>query len=171
MPVVPGREDNRDTLADGRDETEDERLDRNLDELLQELRVALPGVQVLFAFLLTVPFQQRFADVSSFQKNVYFVALLFSATASLLFIAPTAYHRITFRRRDKLRMVRTANRQTIAGLLALAVAMSAVLLLVTDFIFSRTIALIVAGGAALAFGGLWYALPFTRRLTAPGRKR
>src|ERR687894_1738845 len=84
----------------GRDETTEERADRNMNELLQELRVALPGVQVLFAFLLTVPFAQRFADVSSFQKNVYFATLLFSAAASALFIAPTSYHRLNFRRRD-----------------------------------------------------------------------
>ena len=92
------------------DETEDERLNRELDQLLQELRVAMPGVQVLFAFLLAVPFQQRFAQVTEFQKDVYFGTLLASAVASALFIAPTAYHRMMFRGRDKPRLVEMSSR-------------------------------------------------------------
>src|SRR2546425_9552984 len=91
--------------APGRQESEHERLDRNLTELLTELRVALPGVQVLFAFLLTVPFQQRFRTASSFDKNVYFVTLCSTAVASILFIAPSAYHRVEFRLQDKAHIV------------------------------------------------------------------
>ena len=116
-------------------ETDDERLDRELDQLLQELRVAMPGVQVLFAFLLAVPFQQRFAQVSEFQRTVYFVTLLASAAASALFIAPTAYHRLMFRGRDKPRLVALSSRLALAGLVALAVAMNGVILLVTDVLF------------------------------------
>ena len=81
----------------GREETEGERLDRNLGELLQELRVALPGVQVLFAFLLAVPFQQGFTKITSFQKDVYFATLLLTAISAVLLISPSAYHRLTFR--------------------------------------------------------------------------
>src|ERR1700749_3734750 len=94
----------------GRRETEDERLDRNLSELLQELRGALPGGQVLFAFLLAVPFQQHFASISAFDKKVYFATLLLTALASALLIAPSAYHRLTFRYQQKHRLVFVSNR-------------------------------------------------------------
>src|SRR5215468_1775361 len=100
----------------GRDETEDERLDRNLGELLQELRVALPGVQVLFAFLLAVPFQQNFTKIDGYQKGVYFATLLLTALSAALLIAPSAYHRLTFRYQQKHRLVFIANRLAIAGL-------------------------------------------------------
>ena len=89
----------------GREETAHERADRNLQELLGELRVALPGVQVLFAFLLAVPFQQRFGDASQFQRNVYFGTLICTAIASTLLIAPSAYHRVEFRSQDKEHIV------------------------------------------------------------------
>ena len=84
--------------SSGRDETRDERLDRNLGELLQELRVALPGVQVLFAFLLAVPFQQNFTEITPFEKRVYFVTLICTAISAALLISPSAYHRMTFRK-------------------------------------------------------------------------
>src|ERR1041384_2106139 len=100
----------------GRDESEGERLDRNLSELLQELRVALPGVQVLFAFLLAVPFQQNFTEITDFQKSVYFVTLLLTAFSAVLLISPSAYHRITFRTQQKDDLVYLANRLAIAGL-------------------------------------------------------
>jgi hypothetical protein len=107
--------------ADGEDgtagESEAQRLNRELDQLLQELRVAMPGVQVLFAFLLAVPFQQRFAAVTPFQKDNCFATLLMSALASALFIAPTASHRIAFRRHEKERLIRLSTRFAITGLL------------------------------------------------------
>ena len=103
-----------------RDETEKERLDRNLEQLLGELRVALPGVQVLFAFLLVVPFNQRFADITSFQQTVYFVTLLCATAACACLIAPTAHHRIEFREQDKERIVLGGNRLAIVGLTLLA---------------------------------------------------
>ena len=117
---------------DERGETPLERADRNLDELLGELRVALPGVQVLFAFLLTVPFTARFERVTEFQREVYFVTLLCAAAASVLLIAPTAHHRIHFRRQEKEHIVKVANGFALAGLVALALAMIGVLLLITD---------------------------------------
>src|SRR3954453_9868914 len=126
----------------GRDETEEERLDRNLGELLQELRVALPGVQVLFAFLLAVPFQQGFEEVTSFQKDVYFATLILTAISATMLISPSAYHRIPFRYQQKRRLVYYSNRFAIIGLALLALAMTGAILLITDVLFSNT-----AGGA------------------------
>ena len=100
----------------GREESEGERLDRNLGELLQELRVALPGVQVIFAFLLAVPFQARFADTSSFEQRVYFATLICTAISAALLISPTAYHRLTFHLQQKRELVAVANWLSIAGL-------------------------------------------------------
>jgi Family of unknown function (DUF6328) len=148
---------------DGRNETELERLDRNLGELLQELRVALPGVQVLFAFLLTVPFQRRFQMATSFQKDVYLVTLLLTALTTALFIAPSAYHRLEFRQGDKEHIVDVANGLAIAGFGVLAAAMSSAILLVTDFLFGATTATICTVGAAIVLYGLWYVAPLTRR--------
>src|SRR5215218_604845 len=118
----------------GRRESEKERLDRNLQELLGELRVALPGVQVLFAFLLVVPFNQRFADITSFQRTTYFVTLLLATAASACLIAPSAHHRIEFRRQDKRRIVFGATRLAIIGLALLAFAMTCAVTFVTDFL-------------------------------------
>ena len=150
---------------DTRDETPDEKYDRNMSELLQELRVALPGVQVLFAFLLTVPFAQGFKQVTEFQTHVYFVTLLCSAAASAFFIAPTAYHRLNFRQGDKRHIVEVASRLTVLGMVALALAMTGAVLLVTDLLFrERTV-----WPAVLAVGGmfvvLWFVLPLLRRMT------
>jgi hypothetical protein len=147
----------------GREETEHERLDRNLSELLQELRVALPGVQVLFAFLLTVPFQRRFAEVTQFQEGVYFATLVCTAISSALLMAPPAYHRITFRYQQKHHLVFTANRLTIAGLGFLALAMTGALLLVTDFLFGAAATAVTASVSFVLYAVLWYALPLRRR--------
>ncbi|MEX2194480.1 MAG: DUF6328 family protein [Thermoleophilaceae bacterium] len=147
------------------DETEKQRLDRNLAELLGELRVALPGVQVLFAFLLTVPFSQRFEETTAFQEKVYFVTLLLTAVASALLIAPTAHHRIQFRQQDKFHIVATANKLAIAGLGALALAMIGVVMLVTDFLFATSTTIVVTMLTALLFAVVWYALPISRRLS------
>ena len=148
---------------EGRNETELERLDRNLGELLQELRVALPGVQVLFAFLLTVPFQQGFQHATSFQKDIYLVTLLLTALATALLIAPSAYHRLEFRQGDKEHIVDVANVLAICGFGVLAGAMSSATLLVTDYLFSPTTATICSIGVAVVLYGLWYVAPITRR--------
>ena len=108
----------------GREESEAQRLDRNLQELLGELRVALPGVQVLFAFLLVVPFNTGFADLTAGQERLYLLTLLSAGVASALLIAPTAQHRITFRMQEKEYIVRTGNRLTLAGLAFLAISMT-----------------------------------------------
>jgi urea transporter len=147
-----------------RDESEKERLDRNLLELLNELRVALPGVQVLFAFLLTVPFTQRFTTLTATQEKVYYTTLLLTTASSVLLIAPTAHHRINFRRKDKAYIVLLANKLAIAGLVFLALAMSGVVYLITDLLYSSTATAVATAGALIAFGLLWYAVPLWRRM-------
>ena len=146
----------------GREESEGERLDRNLGELLQELRVALPGVQVLFAFLLTVPFQGNFDKITPFQEKVYFVCLLLTAVSAALLISPTAYHRLTFRQQQKRQLIFLANRFAIGGLVCLALAMTGAVLLVTDLLFDQVLAAVVAAMAALLFTLLWFVLPLLR---------
>jgi hypothetical protein len=148
----------------GRDESEEERLDRNLGELLQELRVALPGVQVLFAFLLAVPFQQNFEKVSEFEKKIYFATLLLTAISAALLIAPSAYHRLTFRYQQKHRLVFISNRLAIAGLAALALAMTCAVLLITHLLFGTAETIIVTVAILGMFVVLWAVLPLKRRL-------
>lgn len=150
----------------GRDETEDARLDRNLGELLQELRVALPGVQVLFAFLLAVPFQQNFTKITSFQKDVYFATLLCTAISAALLIAPSAYHRLTFHLQQKRQLVFLANRFAIAGLGFLALAMTGAIMLITDVLFGAAMTVVTSAAAFTMFLLLWYALPLKRRFDA-----
>jgi hypothetical protein len=145
-------------------ETEAERLDRNLDQLLTELRVAMPGVQILFGFLLSVPFAQRFGDVTAFQKDVYLVALAAAAVATAFLIAPTSYHRMTFRRGHKRHLVFAANKWTIIGLAALAVAMNAAVLLVADFLFDAWLAIVLVVLLGALYLGLWFIWPILRRL-------
>jgi Family of unknown function (DUF6328) len=154
-----------------RDETDTERLDRNLIELLQEVRVVQTGVQVLFAFLLTVPFSARFDEITSFQRAAYFTALVGTAAASVLLIAPTALHRILFRMGEKEYMVEMANRLALGGLASTAVAMVAAMLLVSDVMFGMAAAIAIAAGTAAAFGIVWYALPFRRRRDVLSRHR
>ena len=148
----------------GPQEAEKERLDRNLQELLGELRVALPGVQVLFAFLLVVPFNQRFADVTSFQRTNYFVTLLLATAAAICLIAPTAHHRIEFRAGDKKRIVFGATRLAIVGLTLLALAMTGAVMLITDFLYGSTTVAITTAAVALGFAIFWYAIPIRRLL-------
>jgi hypothetical protein len=146
----------------GREETESERLDRNLQEMLGELRVALPGVQVLFAFLLVVPFNQRFADVTQFQKTVFFATLLCTAASTVCLIAPTVHHRLEFRWQHKAKIVRTGNRIVVLGLLLLAIAMTGAVMFVTDFLYGSTTTVLVAAGVGVAFFLLWYVIPLRR---------
>jgi Family of unknown function (DUF6328) len=148
----------------GRNETELERLDRNLGELLQELRVALPGVQVLFAFLLTVPFQQRFSQVNDFQQTVYFVTLMTAAVAAAFLIAPSAYHRVMFEQQDKPNIIHIGTGQMLVGLAALALAMNGAVLLVTDVLFAApTVAVTVVVLSTLYFT-LWFGFGLVRRI-------
>ena len=148
---------------DSRDETPKERHDRELIELLNELRVALPGVQVLFAFLLAVPFARGWPKVTPFEKDVFFVSFMGAAVSSALLIATSSIHRIGWRVTDKGKIVRVGTILTIAGLFALAVSVVAVVLLVTDYIFSRTTAIAAAGGIAAVILATWYVLAFVLR--------
>lgn len=147
----------------GRDESEGERLDRNLAELLQELRVALPGVQVLFAFLLAVPFQQNFTKITAFQEKVYFATLLCTALSAALLISPTAYHRLTFHLQQKKELVYVSNRLSIAGLGFLALAMTGAIVLITDVLFGPLATAAFGIAAATMFVLLWGVLPLRRR--------
>ena len=146
-----------------RTESEQEQLNRQLGELLQELRVAMPGVQVLFGFLLAAAFNQRFGEVTRFQLDVYVGTLCCAALATAFFIAPTAYHRILFRHRDKRHLIRVSTRMTVLGLVFLALAMTGAVLLVTDFLFGTTTTLIATGFIAAFLALFWYVLPLSRR--------
>ena len=149
--------------SSSRHETPAERADRNLSELLQELRVALPGVQVLFAFLLTVPFAQGFTKIDDFQRGLYFGVLLSTAVATALLIAPTANHRLLFRLRDKENLVRVSNRLAIAGLAVLAVSLTGAILLISDILFTSPAPAIFTAISGLFFVLLWAVLPGIRR--------
>lgn len=150
----------------GREESEGERLDRNLGELLQELRVALPGVQVLFAFLLAVPFQQNFSEITPFQERVYFATLLCTAISAALLISPTAYHRLNFRQQNKEELVLVSNRLAIAGMVFLALAMTGAIMLITDVLFGSVATIAFSAAAVTLFAVFWGALPLRRRLSS-----
>ncbi|MCW2699334.1 MAG: hypothetical protein JWQ45_869 [Blastococcus sp.] len=157
----PDRSQGRDHGQDG--ETHKERIDRELIELLNELRVALPGVQFLFAFLLIVPFQQTAAKITDFQRDVYFVALVSAAAATALLIGPAAQHRVLFRQKEKEALLRRSSRSAYAGTLVLALAVVSALLLVVDVLFSRTLAWVTAGGVGALLAWWWVAVPFWQR--------
>ena len=148
---------------DPRDESEEERADRNLGELLQELRVAGLGVQVLFGFLLSLPFTNRFTHLSPGQRNLYLGTIVLAAVATALLLGPVAYHRLVFRRGEKERLVRAANVMAIAGLATVGLAVSAAILLVTDYVSSGLTAALITTFVTLLFAGLWFALPLAHR--------
>jgi hypothetical protein len=145
------------------EESKEERLDRELIELLNELRVALPGVQVLFAFLLGVPFTQRFAEATDLQREAYFFTFLCTAVATALLIAPSAYHRLTWRQSDKEHLLVVSNGLTITGMFFLAVAIAGSVFVVTDLLFETSAAALVAGATAAFYALFWYVLPILRR--------
>jgi hypothetical protein len=149
--------------ADSSEESHSQRVNRELIELLNELRVALPGVQVLFAFLLAVPFAQGFADTTDFQRDLFFATLLSTAIASALLIAPSAYHRLNFREKDKEQMLKTSNGLAIAGLVFLALSIVGAVALVADYLYSSTTTIVSAAIGAALFAGFWFVLPFVRR--------
>jgi hypothetical protein len=148
------------------EETKEERINRELIELLNELRVALPGVQVLFAFLLAVPFANGWQRVTDVQKDAYMVALLAALAGSVFLIAPSAWHRILFRKRDKEQLLLTANAFAIIGTFFVAVGMSASVFLVTDVLYDDLAASVVAALTALLFAIVWFVSPLLRRAAA-----
>jgi predicted membrane channel-forming protein YqfA (hemolysin III family) len=146
------------------DEDKQERLNRELIELLNELRVVLPGVQVLFAFLLTVPFTNQFSRITNEQRQVFFGTFLCTTVATALLIAPSAYHRLRWREYDKERMLRTSNRLSIAGLIFLSLALVGAAFLVTDLLFHAAAAAVVTAAVAIVFAWFWWGLPLARKL-------
>jgi len=140
------------------------RLDRELIELLQELRVILPGVQVLFAFLLTVPFSQRFGETNDTERAVFFVAFLATTASAIMLIVPGIWHRLQFRQRDKEDLLLASNRLTVAATAALAVAMCAVAFLIADVLYGLTAGIITAAVVLLATVLLWFVSPLARSL-------
>ena len=140
-------------------ESDEQRHNRELIELLNELRVALPGVQVLFAFLLAVPFANGFPRLHGVDRDVFYAAFIATALSTVLLIAPSSYHRLRWRQHDKKRMLRISNALTIAGLLCLAVSITCVVFVITDFLFHRAWAATFTGIVGAAFLVLWYGLP------------
>jgi amino acid transporter len=148
-------------MADG--ESKGERLDRELMELLQELRVVIPGVQVLLAFLLTAPFQQRFAELQGSLRNAFFASIACATLATAFLIAPSAHHRLRWRAGEKERLVRIGNQMAIAGTVFLAAAIVLAVYVVTNVLFTTDLALWTAAGFIVVFAGLWYVLPWAWR--------
>jgi hypothetical protein len=156
-----GQAADRDEAREQEDQAE--RLDRELLELLNELRVIMPGVQVLFGFLLTVPFQQRFDMINTFQRTVYVATLLLTAASAAFLMAPSAFHRLTFRGGEKPYLIEFGTRATIAGTVLLALAMNGAILLMTDILLhATTVAIIVACTASL-YAWLWFGVALSRR--------
>ena len=147
----------------GDGETGPQRLDRELIELLNELRVALPGAQVLFAFLLTVPFSTRFDRLTSMQRSIFFAAFIATAVATVLLLAPSAHHRARWREMDKERLLRGSNRLTLAGLVVLIAAMSASTMLIADVVFGRVTASVITGVITAGIAWLWFGIPLVRK--------
>jgi Kef-type K+ transport system membrane component KefB len=145
-------------------ESEEQRRNRELIELLNELRVALPGVQVLFAFLLAVPFANGFPKLGKLDRDIFFVAFISTALSTVALIAPSSYHRLRWRQHDKERMLVASNALTIVGLALLAVAITCTVFVITDFLFHRTWAAVFTAIVAAAFLILWYGLPLAALL-------
>ena len=152
-------------------ESDDERHNRELIELLNELRVALPGVQVLFAFLLAVPFANGFPKLGKLDRDVFFVAFISTALSTVALIAPSSYHRLRWRQHDKERMLVISNALTIAGLALLAIAISCTVFVITDFLFHRAWAATFTAIVAAAFLVLWYGLPIGAAVRDQRRSR
>jgi hypothetical protein len=161
----------REPALDGREETSRERLDRNLSELTGELRVAVTGVQVLFAFLLVVPFDARFARLASYQRDLSFATLLLSALSAVCVIAPSAQHRILFRRDEKAYLVSRASALTLAGLALLGLAMCCALTLVASDLFGALAGIVTGAAMAAPFALLWFAAPLRRARARGDRSR
>ena len=141
---------------------EERKRDRQMIELLNELRVALPGVQILFAFLLTVPFSMRFAELTLFQRDVYYVTLVATVLCTACLIAPSAAHRLRFHQSERAWIVESANKLTIVGLALLAVALGGAMLLVTDIMFDGARVWVYTGAVWAFIVGMWFLRPLAR---------
>jgi predicted membrane channel-forming protein YqfA (hemolysin III family) len=146
-----------------RDESNSERLDREHEQLFHELRSILPGAEVLFAFLLTIAFTERFRTLTDLQRNVYYTIFLLSATSLALLLAPTAFHRVRFRQSDKNAMLKLANREMIAAMALMSFSTTGVVFLITDLLFSSAVATIVGATLIVVMSCLWWLVPLRRR--------
>ena len=156
-------EDARHDEPDRPGETVAERADRNVIELLNELRVVGLGVQVLFGFLLTIPFASRFTKLNQAQRDIYLATVLLAVLSTALLVAPVAYHRLLFRRHEKESLVRVTNVLAIAGLVTVGLAVCCAVLLVVSFVAPGAPTVVITAIAVVAFAGLWFALPLSRR--------
>ena len=154
---------------DGRNETPTERLDRNWDELLQELRVTQTGVQLLTAFLLSLPLQQRFSELHAYQRTLYLIAVGLSVSATGLLVAPVAVHRALFRRHEKDKLVVAADRAARAGLFLLALAISVVVTFIFGVVIGVASAVLAGALALLLLAILWWWVPHLVRRGGPPR--
>jgi hypothetical protein len=154
---------------DDRDETRDEKLDRNTIELLNELRIAGSGVQILFAFLLVVPFNTGWTKTTSFERTVYFVTLVLVAIAAVLLLAPPIHHRLLFRHHEKGYLVASGNRLAIAGMSFLGLGFTGILVLLSDYVVGGAAPIVVGLVTLVAVGGLWFGMPLLRRTREPHR--
>jgi predicted neutral ceramidase superfamily lipid hydrolase len=145
------------------DEDESDRLNRELIEFLNELRVVLPGVQVLFAFLLILPFSKGFAEVTHVQRLVYIAAVLLTTLSTILLLAPSSYHRLRFRDHQKEQLIEISNRLVIAGMAGLALAIDCAVYLITSYVFEGWVGIAAVALASAGFAGFWYVLPFTQK--------
>lgn len=166
MSTASAREDThtaQTTEPDRSGETPAERDDRNTMELLNELRVVGIGVQVLFGFLLSIPFAKGFPKLDHTERGIWLASLVFAALSTALLVAPVAYHRLLFRRRMKASLVRATNRLAIAGLAAVGLAVCSSVLLVTSFVAPGLRAMVITAGLVCVFAGLWFFVPMSRR--------
>jgi hypothetical protein len=145
------------------DETPDKKLDRNTIELLNELRIAGSGIQVMFAFLLVVPFNAGWAKTTSFERTVYFVTLLLVATAAFLLLAPPIHHRLLFRHHERVFLIAVGNRLAIVGMTFLALGFTGILVLLSDYVVGGLAPVIVGLLTLAVIGSLWFALPLAKR--------
>ena len=149
-------------MADGQREDEEDRRDRQMVELLNELRVALPGVQILFAFLLIVPFSKGFAQVTPFQRNIFFGTLLAATASAICLIAPSATHRLRFHQRERAYIIESANRLLIAGLVFLGISIVGSLMLITDYLYGLADHWVYPAALGAFLVALWFGRPLLR---------
>jgi hypothetical protein len=152
-------------------ETDKQRYNRELIELLNELKVALPGVQVLFAFLLAVPLSSQFKNVNGFERAIFFGTLTSTAIATALLIAPSAIHRIDFRNQDKGSMILLFNKISIYGLVFTAISMVGALTFIADLLYGHYATIFTASVSIAMFSLLWFVLPLRRRRKRPDDER
>ncbi len=153
-----GRESNE----TGLNETKAERLEREHEQLFHELRSIIPGAEVQFAFLLTVAFTQRFESLTDVQRTVYYVTFLCAAASLILLLAPSSFHRVRFRHRDKEAMMRSANVEVLAALVLISFSIAGTVLLISDLMFSLSVAVVASAAAWLAASTLWWGYPLLR---------